>query len=58
MTCILTIFIIIFRYDNETIFSYKVELTKSKYNGLDNQWHYFFDNQHFIQRYKNSTHYQ
>jgi len=38
----------IFRYDNETIFSYKVESNQVKIQWLDNKWHYFFDNQHFI----------
>ena len=37
-----------FRYDNETIFSYKREINKIKLQWLDDQWHYFFDKQHFI----------
>ena len=38
----------IFRYDNETIFSCKVEVNKVNVQWLDNFWHYFFDNQFFI----------
>ena len=37
-----------FRYDNETIFSYKREINKIKLQWLDNQWHYFLDTQNFI----------
>jgi hypothetical protein len=37
-----------FRYDNETIFSYKREINKIKLQWLDDEWHYFFDKQHFI----------
>ena len=37
-----------FRYDNETIFSYKREINKVNIQWLDNEWHYFFDTQHFI----------
>ena len=37
-----------FRYDNETIFSYKREINKIKLQWLDDQWHYFFDKQYFI----------
>lgn len=37
-----------FRYDNETIFSFKKELNKVSIQWLDNQWHYFFDKQNFI----------
>ena len=37
-----------FRYDNETIFSYKREINSVKIQWLDNEWHYFFDTQHFI----------
>jgi len=37
-----------FRYDNETIFSYKIEINKVKIQWLDNQWHYFLDTQNFI----------
>ena len=37
-----------FRYDNETIFSFKKELNKVSIQWLDNQWHYFFDKQKFI----------
>lgn len=37
-----------FRYDNETIFSYKKEKNLVNIQWLDNEWHYFFDTQHFI----------
>ncbi len=37
-----------FRYDNETIFSYKREINGVKIQWLDNQWHYFLDTQNFI----------
>ena len=37
-----------FRYDNETIFSYKVNVNKVAIQWLDRRWHYFFDTQHFI----------
>ena len=37
-----------FRYDNETIFSYKKETNLINIQWLDNEWHYFFDTQHFI----------
>ena len=37
-----------FRYDNETIFSYKVNVNKVGIQWLDRRWHYFFDNQYFI----------
>ena len=37
-----------FRYDNETIFSYKVRMNKIGIQWLDRRWHYFFDEQHFI----------
>ena len=37
-----------FRYDNETIFSYKREINQVNIQWLDNQWHYFFDKQGFI----------
>ncbi len=37
-----------FRYDNETIFSYKKETNLVNIQWLDNEWHYFFDTQHFI----------
>ena len=37
-----------FRYDNETIFSYKVNVNKIGIQWLDRRWHYFFDTQHFI----------
>jgi len=37
-----------FRYDNETIFSYKVQVNDVDIQWLDNAWHYFFDKQGFI----------
>ena len=37
-----------FRYDNETIFSYKTKVNKVKIQWLDNKWHYFLDKQGFI----------
>ena len=37
-----------FRYDNETIFSYKKEINDVTIQWLDNQWHYFLDTQKFI----------
>ena len=37
-----------FRYDNETIFSYKVQVNDINIQWLDNAWHYFFDKQGFI----------
>jgi len=37
-----------FRYDNETIFSYKKEINKTNIQWLDNKWHYFLDKQKFI----------
>ena len=37
-----------FRYDNETIFSYKKETNLVNIQWLDDEWHYFFDTQHFI----------
>ena len=37
-----------FRYDNETIFSYKREVNKVDIQWLDNKWHYFLDTQKFI----------
>ena len=37
-----------FRYDNETIFSFKKELNNVSIQWLDNQWHYFLDKQNFI----------
>jgi len=37
-----------FRYDNETIFSYKREINKINIQWLDDKWHYFLDNQKFI----------
>ncbi len=37
-----------FRYDNETIFSYKREVNNVPIQWLDNKWHYFLDTQKFI----------
>ena len=37
-----------FRYDNETIFSYKVQVNNVDVQWLDVEWHYFFDVQGFI----------
>jgi|TARA_R110000737_G_scaffold98174_1_gene132396 hypothetical protein len=37
-----------FRYDNETIFSYKVQVNDVNLQWLDAQWHYFFDWQGYI----------
>ena len=37
-----------FRYDNETIFSYKREVNNINIQWLDTQWHYFFDKQFII----------
>ncbi len=37
-----------FRYDNETIFSFKTKVNQVNIQWLDNQWHYFLDTQKFI----------
>ena len=37
-----------FRYDNETIFSFKTKVNRVNIQWLDNQWHYFLDTQKFI----------
>ena len=37
-----------FRYDNETIFSYKINVNKVAIQWLDRRWHYFFDTQFYI----------
>lgn len=37
-----------FRYDNETIFSFKKEINNVQIQWLDDKWHYFFDTQKFI----------
>jgi hypothetical protein len=34
-----------FRYDNETIFSYKVKVNDVSVQWFDDEWHYFFDKQ-------------
>ena len=39
-----------FRYDNETIFSYKKEINNINIQWLDDRWHYFFDKQNYIPR--------
>ena len=39
-----------FRYDNETIFSYKLKTNNVNVQWFDNKWHYFFDRQHFIEK--------
>ena len=37
-----------FRYDNETIFSYKIKMNNVNVQWLDSRWHYFFDTQFYI----------
>jgi hypothetical protein len=37
-----------FGYDNETLFSVKLKENNVPVQWLDNEWHYFFDNQGFI----------
>jgi hypothetical protein len=37
-----------FRYDNETIFSYKIRMNSVNVQWLDRRWHYFFDKQFYI----------
>ena len=37
-----------FRYDNETIFSYKKQINNVPIQWLDDEWHYFLDRQKFI----------
>ena len=37
-----------FRYDNETIFSFKREVNNIEIQWLDDKWHYFLDKQKFI----------
>jgi hypothetical protein len=37
-----------FRYDNETIFSYKVRMNSVNVQWLDKRWHYFFDKQFYV----------
>ena len=37
-----------FRYDNETIFAYKIKMNNVNIQWLDRRWHYFFDNQGFV----------
>ena len=39
-----------FRYDNETIFSYKLKMTGVPVQWFDEQWHYFFSQQLYIPR--------
>jgi len=38
----------IFRYDNETIFSFKVKMNDVPIQWFDDEWHYFFSKQKFI----------
>ena len=44
-----------FRYDNETIFSYKLQ-HNVPVQWLDNEWHYFFDRQGFIPKQTKIVH--
>ena len=37
-----------FGYDNETVFSYKLRLTQTPVQWLDDQWHYFYDTEMHI----------
>jgi hypothetical protein len=37
-----------FRYDNETIFSFKTKVNQVNIQWLDDKWHYFLDTQKFI----------
>jgi len=37
-----------FAYDNETVFSYKLQTTKTPHQWLDRQWHYFFDKVYYV----------
>jgi len=37
-----------FRYDNETIFSYKIQVNDVNVQWLDTEWHYFFDKSGYI----------
>ena len=37
-----------FRYDNETIFAYKIKMNNVSIQWLDKRWHYFFDNQGYV----------
>lgn len=37
-----------FRYDNETIFSYKLQVNNVNVQWLNQRWHYFFDMQRFV----------
>ena len=39
-----------FRYDNETIFSYKLKMNDVPVQWFDDQWHYFFSQQLYIPR--------
>jgi hypothetical protein len=45
-----------FRYDNETIFSYKLRTNKVPVQWLGPKWHYFFDNQGFIPSFVKVVH--
>ena len=37
-----------FRYDNETIFSYKIKVNEIPVQWFSPKWHYIFDNQRFV----------
>tara|TARA_B110001454_G_scaffold219044_1_gene249495 strand:- start:2683 stop:3543 length:861 start_codon:yes stop_codon:yes gene_type:complete len=45
-----------FMYDNETIFSYKLQVNNIKIQWLDAEWHYFFDRQGFIPKQTKIVH--
>ena len=45
-----------FRYDNETIFSYKLKITETPVQWLDPRWHYFFDMQRFVPPFAKIVH--
>ena len=45
-----------FRYDNETIFSYKIKVNAVPVQWLSPTWHYFFDNQKFVPGYAKVVH--
>jgi hypothetical protein len=45
-----------FMYDNETIFSYKLQVNEISVQWLDDEWHYFFDRQGFIPKQTKIVH--
>ena len=45
-----------FRYDNETIFAYKLKVNKVPVQWLDPRWHYFFDMQQFVPPFAKIVH--